>query len=101
MDETKQECQEQFRAIRSLLKEQEEGGVGKKEYGKCMAICDEVLQRVPGHVHALRVKVSCLVALDQIEEAIKECGNREELLFERAYCLYRLNKVCCCLQYER
>jgi signal recognition particle subunit SRP72 len=66
----------------------------KEQFPKCIEVCDQILAVLPGDVDALKVKVSSFVALDKIEEALKICTNVKELSFEKAYCLYRLNKVC-------
>lgn len=65
----------------------------KEQFVKCIEVCNQILARSPGDVDALKVKISSLVALDKIEEALGVCQQINELSFERAYCLYRLNKV--------
>lgn len=69
------------------------GHMKKEQYSKCIEVCNNILTQLPGDVDALRVKISSLIALDKIEEALKVCQNIKELSFEKAYCLYRLNKV--------
>ena len=70
------------------------GHMKKEQYSKCIEVCNNILTQQPGDVDALKVKISSLIALDKIEEALKQCQSVEELSFEKAYCLYRLNKVC-------
>ena len=70
----------------------------KEQFSKCIEECDQILAQLPGDVDALKVKVSSLVAMDKIEEALRVCKNVNELSFEKAYCLYRLNKVYCILK---
>ena len=60
------------------------GHMKKEQYSKCIEVSNN---------DALKVKISSLIALDKIEEALKQCQSVEELSFEKAYCLYRLNKV--------
>ena len=61
-----------------------------------MEVCIDilVLQLVPGETTALHCKVVCLIQLSKFEEAltiIKKNPKLNELVFEKAYCLYRTN----------
>ena len=77
---------EMFLALRAHIQ--------KENYPKCIEMCDSILTQIPGDVDALKVKVSSLIALDKIPQALNVCEGTEDLCFEKAYCLYRLNKVC-------
>lgn len=72
-------------ALRSLMKQE--------EFSKCVGLTDQILQQLPGDEDATRVKISCLIALDKMEEALRYCEDKEVFAFERAYCLYRMNKL--------
>ena len=86
MTDSNETAKELFLALRGHMK--------KEQFQKCVEVSGRVLAAVPGDVDAMRVKVSSLVALDKMEDALAVCGEHKELAFERAYCLYRLNKVC-------
>lgn len=80
-----QGCKDKFLVLRAHMK--------KEQFSKCIDVCDEILNQLPDDVDALKVKISSLVALDRNEEALIVCKNIKELSFEKAYCLYRLNKL--------
>lgn len=65
----------------------------KEQFSKCIEVCNQILTQLPSDLDALKVKLSSLVALDKIQEALEMCKDIEGLSFEKAYCLYRLNKV--------
>jgi signal recognition particle subunit SRP72 len=85
MEDAEGKMKEMFLALRAHMK--------KEQFSKCIEVCNQIFSLVPGDVDALRVKISCLVALNKIEEALALCNSIKELSFEKAYCLYRLNKV--------
>lgn len=85
-DET-ENSKELFLALRAHMK--------KEQFPKCIEVCDRILKEIPGDCDALRVKISSLIALDKIEEALAVSNQSDEVPFEKAYCLYRLNKVSC------
>ena len=52
----------------------------------------------PGHVKAEHCRMVCLVQLGMFEDALKFYGTinvdlRSDLLVEKAYCEYRLNRI--------
>ena len=57
-----------------------------------------VLNLSPGHVKAEHCRMVCLVQLGKFEEALKFFGTinvdlRNDLIVEKAYCEYRLNRI--------
>ncbi|CAI8018757.1 Signal recognition particle subunit SRP72 [Geodia barretti] len=69
------------------------------EYEKGLKTVEKILAIVPGDPDALHCKVVCLVQMSELGEALKLIDSlsrksvaKGSLLFEKAYCLYRLER---------
>ncbi|TMW47689.1 hypothetical protein DOY81_007237 [Sarcophaga bullata] len=64
------------------------------EFDKAMKAVNRILGVAPDDTTALHCKVICLIQLSKFEEAAKfiEKNKLGSLIFEKAYCEYRLNK---------
>ena len=67
------------------------------DLSKAMVVCQKVLAKIPGDTDALKVKCIILIRKSQFLEA-SEVASAAELKFERAYCLFRLQKYSDALQ---
>lgn len=64
------------------------------EYDKALEIANKILHEDNQDKKAQHCKAVCLIHLQQFEEALKILEKHvSEAVFERSYCLYRLNKV--------
>ena len=67
--------------------------VVKEEYKKGLLVCDKLLKSVPGDADVLQTKCLCLINRERFADVLVVAGERAELGFERAYCLYRLGRL--------
>ncbi|XP_067133039.1 signal recognition particle subunit SRP72 [Centruroides vittatus] len=66
------------------------------EYDRALKTVNKILQEVPDDDKALHCKVVCLIHLSDFENAynlLEKHSTLSELQFEKAYCLYRLNRI--------
>ncbi|KNC99257.1 uncharacterized protein SPPG_05512 [Spizellomyces punctatus DAOM BR117] len=77
-------------------------------YDKIVETCDKILRSEPSDPDAIHTKIVALIRLEQYTNALKLIDSptiptflREELVFERAYCLYRANRLQDCLDLVR
>ncbi|XP_013417430.1 signal recognition particle subunit SRP72 [Lingula anatina] len=67
-----------------------------QDYEKALKTANKILQELPDDVTAFHCKIVCLVHLGEFEDALKKITSSKhqgELVFEKAYCQYRLNKT--------
>jgi len=68
----------------------------REEYDRALPLCAKALQSKPDSAMVRRCRVFALLSLSKWAEALQACegyATREEAFgFERAYCLYRLNR---------
>lgn len=76
---------QQFLSIRKLIK--------KEQFSKALDLCNKVLLRVPDDNDILKIKIVCLINLSKFSNALELTESRDDLKFEHAYCLYRLNEL--------
>lgn len=65
-----------------------------ENWRQALSVCDQIL-KLPGLSNdedALKCKVVCLMKMDRFADALPLCSS-EKLRFERAYCLYRLQRL--------
>ena len=68
------------------------------EFGTGLKISEKILSLAPDDREALHCKVVCLLQLSKFQEAVKlidsqnKKAGKEQFTFEKAYCLYRLEK---------
>lgn len=62
------------------------------DYGKCLKLTDKILSALPDDQDALRCKVTCLIHVSKFKDALKLIDKLGGCLFEKAYCLYRLEQ---------
>ncbi len=68
------------------------GGAG--DYEKALKAANRILNAAPTDPDAFHCKIVCLIHLGRFEDILKQCEDKDQLLvFERAYALYRLNRV--------
>ncbi|GAB2280578.1 hypothetical protein Dimus_015205 [Dionaea muscipula] len=71
--------------------------INKSDYEKAVKVADEVLSIAPGDEDAIRCKIVALIKDDNIEDALKSIEYARnlpiDLIFLKAYCLYRQNKL--------
>ncbi|CAI5497145.1 unnamed protein product [Closterium sp. Naga37s-1] len=73
-----------------------EGHIRKSEFSRVVKTADEILVASPGDADALRCKAVALIQNGSVAEALKllEAPNAPpDMAFEKAYCLYRLNRL--------
>ncbi|CAI5960290.1 unnamed protein product [Closterium sp. NIES-65] len=73
-----------------------EGHIRKSEFSRVVKTADEILAASPGDADALRCKAVALIQNGSVAEALKllEAPNAPpDMAFEKAYCLYRLNRL--------
>ncbi|KAH7815930.1 putative tetratricopeptide repeat domain containing protein [Monocercomonoides exilis] len=63
--------------------------VQAEEYEEAEELSDKILSIKPNDIDARKCKVLCLLHLDNFDEALEFIGEDENLLFEKAYSLYR------------
>ncbi len=64
------------------------------DYEKCLELIKKILSLSPQDKDALKFKVTCLIHLSKFTEALLLCEEFPgECEFERAYCLYRLDRL--------
>lgn len=74
------------------------------DFEKGHRICNKILNADPSNKKAKVCKIICKIHLNQHEDALKEIMKsqneeiRNELIFEKAYCEYSLNRVDNCLE---
>lgn len=68
----------------------------REEFDKALPLCTKALQARPDDTTARRCRVFALLSLSRWSDALQACENlanqEETFAFERAYCLYRLNR---------
>ncbi|RHZ81438.1 hypothetical protein Glove_120g197 [Diversispora epigaea] len=71
--------------------------VNQEEYSKALRSIDKILQLNPTDNDSLYCKVITYVRLEKYQNALdlinKKFSNEDQLIFEKAYCLYRLNRL--------
>ena len=80
-----------FADVHRLVREDE-------DYAKAIKVLDKILHLDPGNGKALHSTAVCLIRVGQFEDALKAIGRMDaaaqrDVSFEKAYCLYRLNRV--------
>ncbi len=65
---------------------------GEGNFDKCLELVEKILSVSPQDKEALQFKVTCLVHCSQFIAALLLCDQLSECEFERAYCLYRLER---------
>jgi hypothetical protein len=80
----------------------------KEQYGKALEICDKsesassflssdcstaVLAQNPADMDLYKVKILCCIHLQKFDDALEIADFNGEFAFEKAYCLYRKNRV--------
>lgn len=66
-----------------------------QEFDKALKICNKILNVTPKDDMAFQCKMVCLMQMSKFEDALRQIKDTHfdiDLLFEEAYCLYRLNK---------
>ncbi|XP_072041807.1 LOW QUALITY PROTEIN: signal recognition particle subunit SRP72-like [Amphiura filiformis] len=67
------------------------------DYQKALNTVNKILKEARNDETAFKCKVVCLIQLSQFQQAFKEIVNNPSfasaLVFEKAYCQYRLNKI--------
>ncbi|KAF5177383.1 Signal recognition particle subunit srp72 [Thalictrum thalictroides] len=75
------------------------GLIQNQNYEQAVKVSDQVLDHSPGDVDAWRCKVVSLIKADNIDKALSTIQDSEkqrraiDFSFDKAYCLYRQNKV--------
>ncbi|KAL1916119.1 uncharacterized protein VTP21DRAFT_6123 [Calcarisporiella thermophila] len=92
-----QQQQDKVASIPQLFGELERV-VKKEEYEKAVKLCDKILKQSPNDADALRCKAVTLIRLEKYDEALGALAHlpsdaSEEAIFEKAYCLYRTNRL--------
>ncbi|CAG8580256.1 1728_t:CDS:2 [Diversispora eburnea] len=71
--------------------------VNQEEYSKALRSIDKILQLNPTDNDSLYCKVITYIRLEKYQNALdlinKKFSNDDQLIFEKAYCLYRLNRL--------
>ncbi len=65
------------------------------DYDKALKICNKILNLTPKDETAFHCKMVCLMQAGKFDEALRQIQDTHfnlDLVFEEAYCLYRLNK---------
>lgn len=62
------------------------------DYSRCLKLVEKILVLSPGDSDALKFKVTCLVHVSKFLEALEEIDRIHGCLFEKAYCLYRMER---------
>lgn len=62
------------------------------DFEKCLKLTDKILSALPEDQDALRCKITCLIHLSKFKDALKLIDKSSGYLFEKAYCLYRLDQ---------
>ncbi|GJP34687.1 hypothetical protein CLOM_g19098 [Closterium sp. NIES-68] len=73
-----------------------EGHIRKSEFSRVVKTADEILAASPGDADALRCKAVALIQNGSVADALKllQAPNAPpDMAFEKAYCLYRLNRL--------
>ncbi|XP_066902097.1 signal recognition particle subunit SRP72 [Halyomorpha halys] len=69
----------------------------KNEYDKIVKTANKVLHTYSGELKAFQCKIVALINLDKFEDVLMACSKHPELaketVYEKAYSLYRLNKI--------
>ncbi|CAD5115916.1 DgyrCDS4849 [Dimorphilus gyrociliatus] len=70
-----------------------------EQYNKALKVCNKILNEEPHNKKAFHCRIVCLIQESKFEEALERIGKNDKLtseigglVFERAYCYYRLNK---------
>jgi len=68
------------------------------EFGKALKAVNKILRELPNDVDAKKCKIVCLIQQSNFQEAVDSINSNEKkgvlaMPFEKAYCLYRLNKL--------
>ncbi len=67
-----------------------------QDFDKALKVCNKILNLTPSDSMAFHCKMVCLMQLSRFEDALKQISDTHfselDLVFEEAYCLYRLNK---------
>ncbi|CAG8463295.1 8731_t:CDS:10 [Paraglomus occultum] len=69
--------------------------LNQADYNKALKHIDKILKQNPNDVDALHCKVITLIKLEKYQNALDVVTNHfveDQLIFERGYCLYRLNR---------
>ena len=65
------------------------------DFDKALKVCNKILNVDPKDETAFHCRMVCLMQLSKFEDALKQIRDTHfkiDLIFEEAYCLYRLNK---------
>ncbi|GAB4817516.1 hypothetical protein N2152v2_004562, partial [Parachlorella kessleri] len=66
------------------------------QHKKALKTADDILKAAPGDQDALRVRALLLIEVESFEEALRAASSpalQEPMVFEKAYCLYRLGRL--------
>jgi len=65
----------------------------KEEYNAALKVCQKILEEQPQSVEAHKSRVYCLVNLSKWQELLALVGDNPSFASEKAYALYRLNRL--------